>query len=203
VFLLLPLRETLRRLPRVVVGLVFFGVGVAMMVAGGHGVAPWDVFHQGVARTTGCSLGTIIVITGLVVVLAFIPLREKLGLGTILNAVLIGISADWTLSWLRTPDSLAGSIALNAGGPLVIALASGLYIGGGLGPGPRDGIMTGLARRGFAVWKVRTVLEVSVMSLGFFLGGNVGLGTLWFVVSIGPLVQFSLARLARAEVATR
>lgn len=190
--LILPWRETLRRLPQVVLGLWLFGVGVALLVAGDLGVAPWDVFHQGVARSTGASLGTVIIWTGCVVVLGFLPLREPFGLGTVLNALLIGVSADWTLGWLETPDSLGGRIALTAAGPALIGFASGLYIGGGLGPGPRDGIMTGVAKRGFAVWKVRTALEVSVMLIGLGLGGSVGFGTAWFAVSIGPFVQCSL-----------
>lgn len=172
-----------------------------MMVAGDLGVAPWDVFHQGVARSTGASLGSVIILTGIVVVLGFIPLREALGVGTILNAVLIGVSADWTLGWLMRPDAISARIALTAAGPVVIALASGLYIGGGLGPGPRDGIMTGFARRGFAIWKVRTTLELSVMTLGVVLGGTIGFGTAWFAVSIGPLVHFFLPRFSIAEAA--
>lgn len=176
-------------------GLWLFGTGIAMMVASDLGLPPWDVFHQGMALTAGVSLGTVIIVTGLVLVLAFVPLRERLGLGTILNAVLIGVSVDWTLSWLARPDALWGRVALCAAGPVVVGLASGLYIGGGLGPGPRDGIMTGLSKRGFAVWKVRAALEVSVLVLGAVLGGTVGFGTVWFAVSIGPLVQWFLPRL--------
>lgn len=192
-----PWRDTLRRLPQVTIGLWLFGMGVAFMVAGGLGTAPWDVFHQGVATTTGMTLGTVIMLTGIVVVLGFIPLRERLGLGTILNAILIGIAVDWTLGWLQQPDSLWLRIALTATGPLLIGLASGLYIGGGLGPGPRDGIMTGFAKRGFAIWKVRTILELSVMTIGIILGGSLGFGTAWFALSIGPFVQFFLPRCQR------
>lgn len=194
--ILRPWRDTLRRLPQVVLGLWLFGMGVALMVAGGLGTAPWDVFHQGIARVSGISLGVVIMLTGIVVVLGFLPLREKLGLGTILNAVLIGISVNWTLSWLQQPQALWARIALTTAGPVLIALASGLYIGGGLGPGPRDGIMTGFAKRGFKVWKVRTILEVSVMTIGIFLGGSIGFGTAWFAISIGPLVQVFLPRFA-------
>ena len=197
--ILRPWRDTLRRLPQVVLGLGLFGVGIALMVAGDLGTAPWDVFHQGLARVSGISLGVAIIVTGIVVVLAFIPLREKVGLGTVLNALLIGISADWTLSWLQQPEAMWARIALTTAGPVLIAIASGLYIGGGLGPGPRDGIMTGFAKRGFAVWKVRTILEVSVMTIGIFLGGSIGFGTAWFAISIGPLVQFFLPRFARSD----
>lgn len=197
--LLRPWRDTLRRLPQVVLGLWLFGMGVAAMVAGGLGTAPWDVFHQGVANVTDISLGTVIILTGLAVLLAFWPLRERLGLGTILNAVLIGVSVNWTLSWLHQPGPLPARVALTVAGPIAIALASGLYIGGGLGPGPRDGIMTGFAKRGFAVWKVRTILEVSVMTIGVALGGSIGFGTAWFAVSIGPLVQLFLPRFVIGE----
>ena len=193
-FLVTPLRDTLRRLPQVLIGLWLFGMGVAFMVAGDLGSAPWDVFHQGVARASGISLGTVIMLTGIIVVLGFLPLREKVGLGTILNAILIGVSVDWTLSWLGRPDALWARIALTTSGPVMIALASGLYIGGGLGPGPRDGIMTGFAKRGFTVWKVRTILELSVMTLGICLGGRIGFGTAWFAISIGPMVQWLLPR---------
>lgn len=193
-FLVTPLRDTLRRVPQVVLGLWLFGMGVAFMVAGDLGTAPWDVFHQGVANVSGISLGVVIMLTGIVVLLGFVPLREKVGLGTILNALLIGVSVNWTLGWLQRPDALWARAALTVSGPVLIALASGLYIGGGLGPGPRDGIMTGFAKRGFTVWKVRTILEVSVMTLGIFLGGTIGFGTAWFAISIGPLVQYFLPK---------
>ena len=132
--------------------------------------------------------------TGALVTLAFLPLRESLGLGTILNALLIGVSVDWTLTWLTTPDALWLRIAMMVAGPAVIGLASGLYIGGGLGPGPRDGLMTGFARRGFTIWKVRTTIELSVLLLGVLLGGGIGFGTAWFALSIGPWVQLFLPK---------
>ena len=184
----------MRRLPQVVFGLWLFGTGIALMVAGDLGMGPWDVFHQGVARCTGAALGTVIMGTGALVTLAFLPLRESLGLGTILNALLIGVSVDWTLTWLTTPDALWLRIAMMVAGPAVIGLASGLYIGGGLGPGPRDGLMTGFARRGFTIWKVRTTIELSVLLLGVLLGGGIGFGTAWFALSIGPWVQLFLPK---------
>lgn len=202
-FLVMPLRDTMRRVPQVLIGLWLFGMGVAFMVAGDLGTAPWDVFHQGVARVSGISLGTVIMLTGIIVVLGFLPLREKVGLGTILNALLIGVAVDHTLSWLERPDGLWLRIALTTSGPIMIALASGLYIGGGLGPGPRDGIMTGFAKRGFKVWKVRTILEVSVMTLGVFLGGRIGFGTAWFAIGIGPMVQFFLPKFVIRSAADR
>jgi len=156
------------------------------MVEAGLGLGPWDVFHQGVSQLTGLSIGRIINITGFVVLLGFIPLRERLGLGTILNAIVIGVSAD--LTSVRVVAMVAG--------PVLIALGSGFYIGAGLGPGPRDGIMTGLAKRGIDVWKARFGIEFVVLLAGLALGGSIGVGTVWFVLGIGPLVQFFLKRLA-------
>lgn len=195
--LLLPLRETARRLPQVTLGVWLFGVGIAAMLRADLGVPPWDVFHQGVAQRLDVSIGTVIIGTGLLLVLAFVPLRERLGLGTILNAVLIGVSVDVTLSWLPEQPPLWARALLCALGPVVVGLASGLYLGGGLGPGPRDGLMTGIGRRGFTIWKVRTLIEVSVMVIGVLLGGRLGVGTAWFALSIGPIVQFFLRRMTR------
>ncbi len=195
--LLLPLGETLRRIPQVLLGLVFFGVGIAFMVNGDLGLGPWDVFHKAVAARTGLSIGTVIIGTGLLVVLLFVPLREQLGLGTILNAFVIGLSADAALSVLEAPSAFAGRLAFTLAGPVVIALGSGLYIGGGLGPGPRDGVMTGLSKRGIAVWKARTGIEMTVLAVGLLLGGSVGIGTIWFTFGIGPMVQWFLPRLER------
>jgi len=192
--LVLPWRETLRRLPQVVLGLWLFGIGISMMVAADLGLPPWDVFHQGVAQTAGVSLGTVIIVTGIVLVLAFVPLKERLGLGTILNAVLIGIAVDTTLLWLPRPEPLWARIAMCAAGPAIVGLASGLYLGGGLGPGPRDGLMTGIGRRGYTIWKVRTGIELTVLVLGILMGGSFGFGTAWFALSIGPFVQFFLRR---------
>lgn len=195
--LLLPMGETLRRLPQVVLGVWLFGVGIAAMVRADLGVPPWDVFHQGVAQGLGVSIGTVIIGTGIVLVLAFLPLKERLGLGTLLNAVLIGVSVDVTLSWLPESPPHWMRALLCAVGPVVVGFASGLYLGGGLGPGPRDGLMTGIGRRGFTIWKVRTTLEVAVMVVGLLLGGRLGIGTEWFALSVGPIVQYFLRRLAR------
>lgn len=193
--LLLSPLETARRLPRVLLGLVGFGVGIALMIEGDLGLAPWDVFHKGVATQVGWSIGTVLILTSIVVVVGFLALGEKLGLGTILNAVVIGLVVDLSLPLLPTPDALPTRLAFTIGGPVLIALASGLYIGGGLGPGPRDGLMTGLAKRGIQVWKARTGIEMTVLVIGLFLGGTVGIGTVWFTLGIGPMVQFFLPRL--------
>lgn len=195
--LLLPWRDTLRRVPQVLVGLALFGVGIALMVRGDLGLGPWDVFHKGVSARTGWSIGSVIIGTGLLVALLFIPLKEQWGLGTLLNAFVIGLSADATLAVIGEPGDLIPRFGLMVAGPVVIAVGSGLYIGGGLGPGPRDGVMTGLAKRGIDVWKARTGIEVVVLVAGLLLGGTVGLGTIWFTVGIGPMVQFFLPRFAR------
>lgn len=197
--LLRPWRDTLRRLPQVLVGLWLFGVGIALMVRSGLGTGPWDVFHQGVANALGLSLGAVIIATSALVLLAFVPLRERPGLGTLLNAILIGVSVDVTLPMLPEPDDLPLRATFAFFGPVLVAFASGLYIGGGLGPGPRDGIMTGLARRGYRVWKVRTSLEVSVLLVGIALGGSFGVGTVWFALGIGPMLQLFLPRLTMRD----
>ena len=199
--LLMPWAEILRRLPRVVVGLVLFGVGIAMMVAGDLGLGPWDVFHQGVSDLSGVRIGTVTVIVGFIILLGFIPLREKVGVGTILNAFLIGMTVNAVLSVLKTPDAMWLRALLMVGGPVVIALGSGLYIGGGLGPGPRDGIMTGLAKRGIKISTARTGIEVTVLLAGIALGGSAGIGTLWFAFGIGPMVAYFLPKLTMADAA--
>lgn len=192
----MPWATTLRRLPVLLIGLWLFGVGISLMVEADLGLGPWDVFHQGVSELTGWSIGRVINLTGLVVVLGFIPLREKVGIGTVLNAVVIGVAADATSAMLPPIQNLGWRWAAMVAGPVVIAIGSGLYIGAGLGPGPRDGLMTGLARRGIDVWKARFGIELAALSIGVLLGGSVGVGTLWFAVGIGPLVQFFLTLLA-------
>ncbi len=192
-------RETLRRLPRVVSGLVCFGVGIAMMVQADLGLGPWDVFHQGLTGLTGIGIGSIILIVGVIILLGFIPLRERVGIGTVLNALMIGPTVSLTTMVLEKPDALAPRVLLMIGGPLLIAIGSGLYIGGGLGPGPRDGIMTGLAKRGIKVSHARTAIEISVLLGGLLLGGTVGFGTIWFAVGIGPMVGFFLPRMTMSD----
>lgn len=193
---LLPSADTRRRLPRLVVGLVLFGIGIALMVRADLGLSPWDVLHQGVAGRTSLTIGMVSVLTSFVVLLLWIPLREHPGIGTVLNALVIGPVVDLTL-WLVPPvDPIAVRWGLMLAGPLVVAVGSGFYIGAGLGPGPRDGVMTGLARRGLPVGTVRGGIEVTVVLLGWLLGGTVGLGTVVFTIGIGPLVHLLLPRLA-------
>jgi uncharacterized membrane protein YczE len=182
-----------RRLPQLVVGLVLYGVSLAMMVRGALGLAPWDVFHSGVIRHVPITLGQAVIVFSFVVLLAWVPLREVPGLGTVLNALLVGLSADATLALLAVPDAVGLRVALLVSGVVLNALATALYIGAQFGRGPRDGLMTGLHRRtGLSLRMVRTALEVAVVVLGLLLGGVAGAGTVLYAVSIGPLTQLML-----------
>jgi uncharacterized membrane protein YczE len=192
--------ELRRRLPRLLVGLVLCGMGIAAMVAADLGLGPWDVLHQGISERTGLPIGSVVVLVGVTVMLCWIPLRERPGLGTVLNAFLIGIVIDLTLLWLDTPANLWGPWVLMLGGVVAFGAGSGLYIGAGLGPGPRDGVMTGLARRGWPVGVVRTAIELSALGGGWLLGGTVGVGTVVFALGIGPLVHWFLPRLTITPV---
>jgi uncharacterized membrane protein YczE len=187
------------RIARCVLGLAVFGLGIALIIDAHLGAAPWDVFHTGVSELTGLPVGTVIVITGLALLLLWIPLRETPGLGTLLNAVEIGLVVDLVLPLVPEPDLLVARLAMMLTGVVVIAIGSGLYIGAGLGPGPRDGLMTGLARRGISVRVARTGIEVIVLAVGLALGGLAGLGTAVFALAIGPLVQHFLPLLAMHE----
>ena len=186
--------EWAERLSRCVLGLGVFGLGISLVIEAHLGAAPWDVFHQGISRHTGISLGNVIVIVGLLLLLLWIPLRQKPGIGTILNAVEIGLVADVALPLLPSPGHLLGKLGFLALGLLATAIGSGLYIGAGLGTGPRDGIMMGLSKRGISVRVARTTIEILVVLFGFLLGGKVGVGTVAFAVGIGPLVQIFLPR---------
>lgn len=184
-----------RRLPRLVWGLVLFGWGLALMVASDLGLGPWEVLAQGISLHTPIPIGTVGILIGMVVLLLWIPLRERFGIGTALNVVLIGIVIDVTLIWLTVPDSDVLRWAYSIGGVLIVAVGSGYYIGAGLGPGPRDGLMTALARRGWPVGGVRTGIELTVLVGGWILGGTIGAGTLMFAFGIGPLIHYFLPRL--------
>jgi uncharacterized membrane protein YczE len=185
--------ELARRLPRLLLGLVLCGLGVASMVAGDLGLGPWDVLHQGISRHTSVPIGTVNILVGLVVLCAWLPLRERPGVGTVLNVLVIGIVIDLTLLVLHTPDALALRWAMMLAGPVLFGVGSGFYIGAGLGPGPRDGLMTGLSRRyRWPVGAVRAALELTVLLAGWLLGGTAGVGTVVFALGIGPMVQLSL-----------
>jgi uncharacterized membrane protein YczE len=182
-----------RRIPQLVVGLLLYGASLALMVRGGIGLAPWDVLHSGLIQHVPITLGQAVVVMSFVVLLLWIPLREMPGIGTIANALLVGLSADATLWLLEPAASLPGRAALMLGGVLLCGFASALYIGAQLGRGPRDGLMTGLSRRtGVSLRLVRTGLEVAVVVLGLLLGGAIGLGTVVFALAIGPLTQAML-----------
>ncbi len=182
-----------RRLIQLFVGLSIFGFSMAMLIRGGLGMIPWDVFHFGVASHVPLSFGMIAIIVALAVLLLWIPLREMPGLGTIANAIWVGVAADFGLAVLTTPDSLVLKIALMVGGIVLNGFSTALYIGAQFGPGPRDGLMTGLARRlPISLRLIRTGIEVIVVIIGWLLGGVVGLGTVLFALTIGPLTQFFL-----------
>jgi uncharacterized membrane protein YczE len=185
-----------RRLVQLFVGLALYGFSMAMMVRGNLGLPPWDVFHYGVARHLPLSFGEVVVVTSFAVLLLWAPLRQWPGFGTIANSLVIGVVADLGLSVLPAADALAPRAGLLVGGVVLNGLAGALYIGSQFGPGPRDGLMTGLVRRtGLSVRLVRTSLEVAVLAVGWLLGGGVGLGTVLYALAIGPLVHVLLPRL--------
>ncbi|MEY4175516.1 MAG: hypothetical protein RI900_2681 [Actinomycetota bacterium] len=194
-FLPIPSDRLPERLVRCIAGLALFGLGIAMFLASELGLAPWDVFHQGVSERTGIPVGVVIEITGVFILLLWIPLRERLGLGTVLNAIEIGLVVYLLDGVLPVTDQLVPRLLYVAGGLLAIAAGSGLYIGAGLGSGPRDGLMLGLSKRGISVRLARTGVEVAALVVGLLLGGTVGIGTLAFTFGIGPLVQVFLPRL--------
>ena len=182
----------LERLARCLAGLAAFGLGIALIIDADLGLAPWDVFHQGVSEKLDIGIGWIIVGTGLVIMLVWIPLRQRPGLGTILNALEIGITVNVVLPLLPEPEMLVPRLAMLALGLVSMGVGSGLYIGAGLGAGPRDGLMLGLSQRGVSVRLARTVIEIAVLGAGLLQGGSIGLGTVAFTFGIGPLVQVFL-----------
>lgn len=193
-------RRYAARMVRLLVGLVLCGVGIATMVAANLGLGPWDVLHQGIEGLTGIPIGRVGIYVGIVVLLAWIPLPERPGVGTVLNVLVIGLVIDAVLLVLDTPESMVWRVVLLVIGPVLFGIGSGFYIGARLGPGPRDGVMTGLARqRGWKVGRVRTGIEVTVLAAGWLLGGTAGIGTVLFAVTIGPLVGYFLPRLEVEE----
>lgn len=190
-------REPARRLTQLVVGLVLFGTSMAMMSRSLLGLNPWDVLHEGLMHRTGLTFGTVTVVTAVTVLLLWIPLRQRPGIGTIANVVLIAVSVDLVRLVLPPQQHLAVQIPLLLGGIVLNGLATAMYVGARLGPGPRDGLFTGLtARTGLSVRLVRTALEVCVLAAGWLLGGTAGVGTVLFALSIGPLTQLFLPRVA-------
>ena len=200
---LVPSDRPVERVVRCVGGLAVFGVGIALLISAHLGAAPWDVFHTGVSDLTGIPVGTVIIITGLILLLLWIPLRETPGLGTLLNAIEIGVVVDLVLPVLPEPDQLVVRVAMMLAGVAITAVGSGLYIGAGLGPGPRDGLMTGIARRGVSIRVARTGIELTILLVGVALGGAIGIGTAVFALGIGPLVHHLLPRLTMPEPTER
>lgn len=189
-------RRLVRRTVQLFLGLILYGVSMALMVESGLGLNPWDVLHQGLSRTLGLSIGTVVIIIGAVVLLLWIPLRQRPGFGTIANIFVIGFAIDAALLVLPTATGLPLRIAFLAAGVLFNGLATGLYIGSRLGPGPRDGLMTGLHARlpRVSLRVIRTGIEVLVLATGFLLGGTAGIGTVVYALAIGPLAQFFIPR---------
>ena len=203
----------LRRLSQLYAGLVLYGVSDGMLLAAGLGVDPWDVFHQGLSRRVGLSVGTWVILVGAAVLALWVPLRQRPGFGTLSNVVVIGLVVDGFLALVDQPHALAGRIGLLASGVFLNGVATGCYIGAGLGPGPRDGLMVGLAARGHSIRVVRTGIEVAVLVAGYLLGGTVGVGTVVYALCIGPLAHVfvpalsidggRLAAISRAAPAVR
>lgn len=191
-----------RRLPQLLIGLAFFGVALAWTLEANLGASPWTVFHKGAAEQTGLSIGTVVSLVGAILLVVLWFMKEPLGLGTVLNVAIIGPIIDLTLALTPDVDTIWIQIVMLASAPVLLGIGSGLYLNAGVGPGPRDGIMTGLNRRGIATWKARTAIELSALGIGILLGitagiglrvdDTVGLGTLWMALATGPCVQFFL-----------
>ena len=188
------------RLVQLFCGLALYGFSSSLLVLGRLGLDPWDVFHQGLARHSGLAIGTWSILVGLVVLLLWIPLRQLPGVGTVANVVMIGGTMDLVLAYVHSPHSLAWRIVCLVAGVGLNGIATGAYIGAGLGPGPRDGLMTGLAARGHSIRVVRTGIEITVLVTGWLLGGTVGVGTVLYAVSIGPLAHFFVPFFSRGRV---
>lgn len=183
-----------RRTIQLLVGLIAFGMGIALMLRSGQGLPPWDVLHQGLANQFGLTVGIWSIIVSVVVLMGWLPLRERYGVGTILNAIVIGVVIDVASPMLPVPSSAVLQLTMNAAGIVVVGIASGLYIGANLGPGPRDGLMTAIARRGLSIRLTRWGIEIAVLVAGILMGGTFGIGTVAFALLIGPLVQVFLPR---------
>jgi uncharacterized membrane protein YczE len=181
----------IRRVPQLFLGLVLYGVSMAMMVVSNLGLTSWDVFHQGLSRVTGIDLGWVVILLGIPILLLWIPLRQRPGFGTVANLVVVGLAVNWGLALLPPVHWLPGRILYLVGGIVLNGIATGLYIGSDFGPGPRDGLMTGIVARfpRLSLRLVRTAIELTVLIAGFFLGGTVGIGTLAYALAIGPLSQ--------------
>lgn len=186
-------KQRFRRLSQLYIGLLWYGLAGALQVRSGLGLDPWDVLHQGLSHHIGVAIGTVVIVVGAAVLLLWIPLRQRPGLGTISNVVLIGVSMNVSLELLPAGAPLVCRITEMVGGVVLCGIATGMYIGANLGPGPRDGLMTGLARvTGRSIRLTRTGIEVTVLAVGWLLSGTVGIGTVVFALAIGPLAQIFL-----------
>ena len=192
-------KSTVFTFTRLIFGLVLFGFGLGLVVLGDFGVSPWEVFHQGISRRTPLSIGTTIIFVGIIFLIFLFLLKEPMGIGTIANVLIIGLVVDLTLSLFGEISNIFPRVVSTLFGPIFVALGSGFYIGTRLGPGPRDGLMTAFNRRGVAIWKARTLIEGSCVVTGLMLGGTIGWGTVWFLLSVGPCVQFFLHRLGTRD----
>ncbi|MEU5252302.1 membrane protein YczE [Streptomyces longwoodensis] len=188
-----PARRLTRRLVQLYAGLALYGASSALLVEAGLGLEPWGVLHQGLAERTGLSIGVVSIVVGAIVLLLWIPLRQRPGLGTVSNVFVVGLAMDATLALVPEAHALAVRVPLLLAGIVLNGVATGLYIAASFGPGPRDGLMTGLHRRtGRSIRLMRTAVEVAVVVTGFALGGTLGAGTLLYALSIGPLAQLFL-----------
>jgi len=188
-----------RRVAQLYVGLVLYGTSSAMMILGALGMDPWNTFQQGLSRHTGIAIGTWTVIIGFALMVVWIPLRQKPGFGTVSNAIVIGLVVNVELGWVTPPQNLGARIALMCCGVLLNGVATGCYIGARLGAGPRDGLTMGFAARGHSIRKVRTIIEVTVFVMGWILGGTVGVGTVLYALSIGPMSHVTIPFFTVAE----
>ena len=188
------LAELRVRVPRLFTGIVVLSFGVTLIIQARLGVSPYDVLHQGLAKVTGVSFGVVVVALGLLILLAWIPLGQRFGVGTVINTLTVGFIVDAGLLVIGAPDELVLRWPMLFVGIVVTALGMGLYIGAGLGPGPRDGLMTGISAKGYPLWLVRTLLELAALAIGWALGGDVGIGTVLFAFGIGPIGHGFLAR---------
>ena len=186
--------ELKRRLPRLLLGIFVLAPGISLVIEAHLGVSPYDVLHQGLSDLTGLSFGSVVVLLGLLILTVWIPLGQRFGIGTVINTLSVGFIVDGFLHLLPNAHALGLRWVMLLGGIVVSALGMGLYIGAGLGPGPRDGLMTGIAAKGYPLWAVRTVLELTALGTGYALGGDVGVGTMLFAFGIGPLGHWFLQR---------
>jgi len=202
VLLLAPVPATRRpaRLTLLLGGLALYGISDGLLVLAGLGLDPWDVLHQGLSRSLGLQVGTWSIIVGALVLLGWIPLRQRPGLGTVLNVLLIGLVLNATLAFVPAPHLLALRVVVLVAAVVLNGIATGAYIGAGLGPGPRDGLSTGIAARGVSMRLVRTGIEVTVLVVGWLLGGTVGVGTVLYALAIGPITHLSIPALRLRQV---